>query len=355
MKSLGTLLRKDLILGVKDVFVILEIVFAVVMLMILLFIVPEDPSTEAAVFIADETGVLEGFLEDLEIDIEEAGELFVSDREAVIDGLVENPSALGLVITANESGTYNIDLLRQPYTQDALVEYLGVEMEDIFSIIAPPAGRYPADVYDAVRIESLQSGLRDEIPFNQRLVPIVLMIMVGIMGLFIMVSVMGQERGDQTIRAFRVSPAGIWGFMASKHLLVLLTGITTFSIIYLPIMGTSGYLPSLLLMVLTVIFGSCIGIILAAFFDNPMGSIGWVLLLMLVLNLPAISLLAPVFSPGWMQVIPSYWTLFGLDAAMFPDNNAGIIWQSAIILAAVAAGMYLLSGYVFSSRVRREN
>jgi hypothetical protein len=356
MKRLATLLKKDMILGVKDIFVILEIVFAVVMLMILLFIVPEDPSTEAAVFINDETGTLSGFIDSLEIDVEdEMGEFFVDSREEVVQGLVDNPSAIGLVITAGEAGKYNVDLLTQPYTQDALVEYLALEMEDIFSIIAPPAGRYPADVYGAVRIEALQTGLRDEIPFNQRLLPIVLMFMVGIMGLFIMVSVMGQERGDQTIRAFRVSPSGLWGFMASKHLLVLLTGITTFSILYLPMMGTSGYLPSLLLMVLTVVFGSCIGLILAAWFDNPMGSIGWVLLLMLVFNLPSISLLAPVFSPGWIRAIPSYWTLFGLDAAMFPDNNSHLIWQSAAILAVVAAGMYLLSGYVFSRRVRREN
>ena len=292
----------------------------------------------------------------MEIDAEEQlGESFVDSREAVIEGLVDNPSAIGLVITAGEAGTYNVELLTQPYTQEALIEYLALEMEDIFSIIAPTEARYPADVFQAVRIETLHSGLRDEIPFNQRLLPIVLMFMVGIMGLFIMVSVMGQERADMTIRAFRVSPGGLWVFMASKHLLVLLIGVTTFSIIYLPMMGISGYLPSLLLMVLTIVFGSCIGMILAAFFDNPMGSIGWVLLLMLLLNLPAISLLAPVFSPGWIQAIPSYWTLFGLDAAMFPDNNSDLIWQSAAILGAVAVGMYLLSGYVFSSRVQREN
>lgn len=358
MRRIGSLLRKDLILGVKDVFVILEVVFAVLLLVLLRFIVPEDISIEGRVFVYDETGVLESWIESLEVDVEEAGEFYVSSREAVVQGLVDNPSAVGVVIRPAAAGApelYDVELLTQPYTQQAMIDYIRVDMEDVLSIITPPAGRYPADVYESVRVEALQTGLRDEIPFNERLMPVVIMVMVGILGLFIMVSLLGQERGDQTIRAFRVSPGGVWAFMASKHLVVLMTGFTTFSILYLPMMGIEGYLPSLLIILVTIVFGSCIGTILAAFYDNPMASIGWVLLLMLVFNLPTISLFAPVFSPGWLQAIPTYHTLFGLDAAMFPDNNSHLIWRSAAILGATAAVLYVVSGVIFTGRVRKES
>jgi len=51
MKRIGSLLKKDIILGVKDVFVILEVVFAILLLLLLLFIVPEDITNEGHVFI----------------------------------------------------------------------------------------------------------------------------------------------------------------------------------------------------------------------------------------------------------------------------------------------------------------
>ena len=181
------------------------------------------------------------------------------------------------------------------------------------------------------------------------------MMMVGILGLFAMVSLIGQERSDATIRAFRVTPTGMWRFLLSKHLMLLTVSIITFSILYLPVMGGfTGYLPGLLIILLTVIFGSTLGIILGTYIESPMSSIGIVIVLMMLLSLPAISLFAPVFSPAWMKFIPSYYTLFGLDAAMFPDNNSHIIWQSVGILAAIDTVLVILSAWVFSIRIRKE-
>ena len=94
-------------------------------------------------------------------------------------------------------------------------------------------------------------------PSIKRMLPPILMMMVGILGLFAMVSLIGQERSDATIRAFRVTPTGMWGFLFSKHLMLLAVSCITFSILYLPVMGTfEGYLASLVLILLTVIFGS---------------------------------------------------------------------------------------------------
>ena len=360
MARIGALLQKDLILGVKDIFVILEIVAAIAIMAIILLVVPEEINNETAVFVNDETGVLASYMESVEeqfgIDAEEVlGESYVDTREEVVAGVVDNPSAMGLVIGEGTEAAYSVELMTQPYTQEALINFIEVDLADVMSVITPPFGLYTPDVYESVRVEALATGLRDEIPFNQRLMPIILLTMVGIMGLFIMVSVLGQERAEQTMRAFRVSPSGLWTFLASKHLLVLLVGITTTSILYLPVIGTTGYWQALIVMVLTIVIGSSIGMILAAYFENPMSAMGWVFLLMLVFNLPTISLLAPVFSPAWIRAIPSYWTVFGLDAAMFPDNNANIIWTSVAVLGSIAAALYVFSAMLFGARVSKEN
>lgn len=357
MRRIATLLKKDIILGFKDVFIILELGFSVVLVLLMLFVFPEDINTEETVFIYDEAGVLAGFVDQLPDEFAElSGDLFVADREAVINGMVDNRNAMGVVISPDVSGRalYDVELLTQPYTTDGMAAYIRTEIEDILSIITPPTGAYPVDVYEAVRVTSLTEGLRDEIPFNQLLLPTVLLFMVGIIGLFAMISLLGQERADQTIRAFRVAPSGLWEFLASKHLVILITGMATFSILYIPLIGLHGYLAALLLMALTIVFGSALGTLLGSYLTDPMAAIGYVILLMMVLGLPAISLFAPVFAPSWLKILPSYYTLHGLDSVMFGDGIGRTYWQSAGVLSTFAGGFYLLSGLVFTHQTRKE-
>ena len=357
MNRIGNLFKKDLLLGIKDVFVLLEIGFAVVYMCMLLFVIPEDIKRDALVYIYDETKVVENFiaqsvgLEDME---NKMGEHYVGSREEIVAGMTEKRSAIGLVISQGEGGTYDVELLTQPYTTESMIRYIEIDLEDLLALISPPYDFYPQEVRDSVRIEALQWGLRDELPFNQRLLAPAILMMVGVLGLFIMISLIGQERVEATIRAFRISPAGMGEFLISKHLLLLLLGFTTFSILYLPVIGFGGYLSGLAIVLLTVLFGSCIGVILGAIFDTPMSAMLWMLLLILVLGLPAISLFSPAFSPGWLKIIPSYHTLFGLDAAMFPDNNRHIIWQSIAVLAGLDVILLALSTWLFSGLIRKE-
>jgi hypothetical protein len=357
MNRIGSLYKKDLLLGIKDVFVILEVGFAVLILALLLFVIPDDIKRDATVYIYDETKVVETFvadavgLDDME---ENVGEYYVDSRDELIEGITDERSALGIIISQRAEGTYDVELLTQPYTTDAIIRFIEIDLEDLLAIITPPYDFYPREVHDSVRLEALQQGLRDEIPFNQRLLPSILLMMVGILGLFIMISLIGQERVEATIRAFRISPAGMGEFLASKHLLLLSLGFTTFSILYLPIIGFSGYLSALLIILLTIIFGSCIGVILGGVFDSPMAGMVWVILLLIVLGLPAVSLFSPSFSPGWLKILPSYHTLFGLDAAMFPDNNSHIIRQSVAVLAGIDVVLVVLSTWIFGKLVRRE-
>ena len=357
MSRLGSLFRKNLILGIKDVFVLLEVGFAVVIVCMLLFVIPEEIKREAVVYIYDETELVQSFIENsvgLEEMEEMGGEFYVDSRDELIQGMVDEKTAVGLIIQSGGDGTYDVELLTQPYTTEAMVRYIEIDLEDLVALIAPPYDFYPAEVRESVRVEALQYGLRDEIPFNKMLLPTIAMFMVGIMGMFIMISLIGQERSEDTIKAFRVSPAGLGMFLLSKHLILLAIGTVTFSIIYLPMLGFAGYLQGLLIIWLSIIFGSCIGTFLGSIYDTPMNAMIWVLLLMIVLALPSVSLMAPTFSPWWLRLIPTYHTLFALDAAMFPDGNANIIWQSAAILGGLDVVLLGLSFWLFGVMIRKE-
>lgn len=370
MGRLFNLLRKDIILGIKDVFVILEIGFAVFMMLLLLFVIPEHIEIKGIAYIYDPTGIVEDFVvesykelaKEREEDVDgreevakRSKEFYVDSREEVIEGMVKDTMAIGLIITETKDDKYNVELLTQPYTSEAFVKYIDIDMDDVLSLLKPPRWTfYPPDVFRSVEVRALQFGLKDDIPFNQRLLPPVILMMVGIMGLFVMVSLLGQERSEATIKAFQVSPASMWEFVISKHLMLLLLSFITFSTLYIPMMGFSGYPEALLITMLSVLIGSSIGVILGGIFDNPMASILWVLLLMIIFALPAISFFSPSFSPEWLKFIPSYHTLFGLDAAMFPDNNSHIIWQSAIVLVVIDVVLFTLSGLIFNKLVRKE-
>lgn len=315
MNKLASLLKKDTILGIKDVFIILELVFAVIFMLLMVFVIPEDIRTTGVAYIYDETKLVENFVLKWNPEVDkEKGEYYVDSRDEVISGMTEDASSIGIIITGQVNGKYGVEVLTQPYTKQALVNWVDVDMEDLMSILHPPNGIYSSDVYQTIQVTALERGKRDMLPFNQRLLPPVLFWMVGLMGLFAMVSIIGRERIDMTIRAFRLSPTPLWQFLLSKTL-----------------------------------------IILASFYGGPMEAIGWVLLFMIIMGLPAISLLRPSFSPRWMMLIPSYFTLFGLDAAMFPDDNSSdIILQSTAVLSFLSAVMILLSAWIFSRRMRKE-
>ncbi|MBU1149100.1 ABC transporter permease [Patescibacteria group bacterium] len=353
MKRIGSLFQKDIVLGIKNIFVIMELAFAVFIALLLLFIIPEDLKTEPLIFIHNSTEVAQSIGNEAEA--EETGRYYVDSREEVVIGMEENRNALGMIISQQDDGQYQVEFLTQPNTSEQIVWEMEREMSDLLAITAQTEGTYPPDVFEEVAVTALQSGVRDSLPFNKRIMPAVLMMMVGILGLFAMISLVGQERSDQTIRAYRATPASLWEFIISKHLVILVTGLGSFLILYLPLIGWQGLLYSLMIIILTIIMGSSIGVILGSFFINPLGGMLWVMLLMMFFALPATSLFSPIFSPQWLRFIPSYHSIFALDAAIFPDSNSHIIWQGAAILAGLNLLLVPLSSLIFKKMIGRDS
>ena len=139
MKRLGTLLKKDIRLGISDIFIILEIVFAVFFSVILVFVIPEDIRTSGKVYIHDETGLIEDFITKAVPDVgKKLGEYYVDSRDEVVDGMIKDKSAVGVLIKEEDDGSFDVELLTQPYTKKGVIDYINVDIEDLMSIITPP-------------------------------------------------------------------------------------------------------------------------------------------------------------------------------------------------------------------------
>ncbi len=355
MSRLGSLYKKDMILGFKDVWILLELGAAVLISAMLLFVVPEEVTRESPVYIQDETGIFKSMTAIFGGEEgKKAGQFFVDTREDVIEGMKKNKTAFGMIIQSSDIGKLHIEMLTQPYSSDAIVDFFEVQMKDVFTMMASPASSYSSEISDIVEVRSLNETIYSAPPFNRRMVPLILMFIVGFMGMFTMISLIGQERTDQTIRAYKVTPARLLTLMISKHLMLLSIGFITFSIVFISVIGFSGYLQALLVILPTILMGSAIGVMLGSYFDDPMGAIGWVFLFMVVFGLPGVSLFAPVFSPEWLKFIPSYYTLFGLNEAIFPDGYSNILWISVGILSGIAIVLLPLSSWMFTRKIRKE-
>ncbi|NBC30506.1 MAG: hypothetical protein GVY29_11030, partial [Spirochaetes bacterium] len=99
MKRFLAMLQKDMVLGVKDIFVLMEIGFAVFMVALLVLVVPEEIDTETTAFIYDQTGMIERVAETVDVEETDAlGDFIVDSREAVVQGMADNRSAVGVII-----------------------------------------------------------------------------------------------------------------------------------------------------------------------------------------------------------------------------------------------------------------
>ena len=136
---------------------------------LLVFIIPEDIKREATVFIYDETKVVENFVAQA-VGLEDAehrmGEYYVDSREAIIEGMTEKKAAIGLIVSDSSDGKYDVELLTQPYTTDAIVRYIEIDLEDLLALISPPYDFYPAEVRESVLAAGLVCHPKLEVKWN---------------------------------------------------------------------------------------------------------------------------------------------------------------------------------------------
>jgi len=59
MSKLSNLYKKDIILGFKDIWILLELGAALMITAMLLFVIPENINQESSIYIQDKTGIFE--------------------------------------------------------------------------------------------------------------------------------------------------------------------------------------------------------------------------------------------------------------------------------------------------------
>ena len=145
-----------------------------------------------------------------------------------------------------------------------------------------------------------------QIPYKDRLIPL-LAFMIIVTETFGLANLITSELETGTIQALLTTPMKVIDLFVGKGF----TGVfLVFSPAILLMIVTGSLTQNILLIILTLLLGSImvtgIAFFIASISKDMMSVIGWGILLMIVLFIPAVSIIFPGPVSGWIKVIPSF-------------------------------------------------
>ena len=338
MKLLSSF-KKELILATRSFYFYIELGFAVILLALLLFAVPEHANTmETSYLYLDLSGqsaaAMTDYLlqEDLDGQMEsvtlEAGKesfnaqliqtdseyLYLLGSEQDVVSLADAKRDVGCVIS--------LDSDNQLHYKYYLQGYESTRLKNIISVLLNENSDVLQERFDAQPVRALSTGAE---PLNDRqnALPPLLAFNCSLMGMFIMAAYVFLDKKEGVINAYAVTASSVSRYLLSKTFVIMLTAVVSGLIIVMPIMGfTINYGLLLLLLLTSGFFGSVVGLLLASFHENITKAFGTIFLLLMIMMVPAIAYFLPGWSPVWVSFLPSDPIIKGFREILTPGGDA---------------------------------
>ena len=357
MKLLSSF-KKELILASRGFYFYVELGFALVILAVLLFAIPQNfssTSTEYLYFNLPQQGkeifinnILEDDLDakseiveieadgktfDAELIVTDEQEIYIVDSEEAVRTLADSERVIGAVIELNDKN--------QLYYKYYLQGYESTRLKNLISILNNERTDVLEERINNQDVRPLSTGYE---PLNDRenTIPPLIAFSGSLMGMFIMASYIFLDKKEGVIEAYAVTPSSVWRYLMSKILVVSLTSVVSGLIIIMPIMGFRiNYGLLLLLLLTTGFFASSLGLLVASFYNNLMKAFGVIYLLIIILMVPSIAYFIPGWDPVWIKIIPSYPLLQGFKEIILP--NGDIVYPLIASAGFLAVGVVLFA------------
>ena len=322
MKLLSSF-KKEFILATRSFYFYVELGFALVILAVLLFAIPENISMVEAEYIypnipdaAKQYFIDDLMSDDLDGEIEsvtlEAGdetfdaqliktdekEYYILNSENAVRALSENERNIGAMLSLDSSNEMHYTYYLQGYESERLKNLLLIiHNEDVDAMEAR---------FNAQEVRYLSQGFE---PLNDRenTIPPMLAFNSALMGMFIMASYVFLDKKEGVIKAYAVTASSVSRYLLSKMFVVMLTAIVSTLIIVIPVMGGQPNYALMLLFLLTSgFFASVLGLLIASLYDDIEKAFGLIFFLLIILMLPSIAYFIPSWDPLWIKFLPSY-------------------------------------------------
>lgn len=338
---------KELKLASRSFYFYIEIVFAVIILVVVLFAIPENFTSRATEYIyldmpeTAKSKLLEAFLtedtsgqaETIEIKVKKDllfatyyetvdSKIYIVESEEDLVKLVDNKKQIGIVIKIDDSGTTNYKYYLQGYETDKLKNlYKVIHSEDIQAL------EKTINEMDVRPVSADYELLND----RENTLPSLLTFNGSLMGMFILAAYIFLDKEQGVIKAYAVTTSPVWHYLMSKTLVITVTSIVTTALITIPIMGVRLNYPLMLVfLVATGFFASAVGLLISGYFKSMAKSFTAIFMVMLALMLPSIAYFIPSWEPFWIKLLPSYYIIQGFREILVKGGDITFVLLTSL-------------------------
>jgi ABC-2 type transport system permease protein len=342
LRRVGILLGKDLLRGPRNFIIIMAIALPIILslLISLLFgtlftdkanfgIVDEGNSRVPSLAMQVESLATQEFETELELE------------EAVARGAID----VGIVLPANFDDKISerepTEITAYIWGESAL-KHRAVLRSTFVSLSRQVAGYEPP-----VEIVTTVLGEVQTLPWEQRLLPFIILMTIMFGGMMIPATAISQERQDRTLTAVTVTPTSLGDVLTSKALLGVIVSVAM-AIMTLAINRAFGGQPLLLVFALTMgaIMASIFGLILGIFAKDLNSLFGTIKSMGILLYAPALIYMFPDI-PQWIaRVFPTYYIIWPIvEIVQEGATLSDVLPELAVLLSLIlllAGGLSLL-------------
>lgn len=247
---------------------------------------------------------------------------------------------IAAVISHGEDGRFYYEYINQGYETKRFIDALYIIHNESISTLENQINRQV--VVELGEVQRLNN--------RENLVPAFLAFAGSLMGVFIVVAYVYLDKGEGVINALVVTPTSMMSYLVSKILVICTTILISSAIITIPVMGLRpSYLMLILFLLVTSFTFSALGLVIASLYDSLNKAFGILYGLMIALMVPGFSYYIPSFDPLWLRFFPTYPLLYGFKDLLLGNGQTGSIWMT--IGGFLVAGLLLL--FIADHRFRK--
>ncbi len=357
---------KELSLSSKSWYFYVELIMALILLAILLFVVPEDFDSKGKEYLfLDLPQVVQDRIKKdlLEEDLDELAEeaelkaegsiypamLYETDESKIY--LLDSLEALNAVSDSERVPTIHVRVNED--NQIVYTYYLqGYETQKLQNLLLVYHNRLAGhdvieDYSDHIEVRRLYQNA-ETLNDKENMIPVFLTFNGSLMSLFIIASYIFLDKNEGIIKAYAITASSVWHYLMSKIGVIIMTSIMTTLIITVPIMGLQPNYPAMLLfLVSSGFFAASLGLLLTSYYKDIAEAFGAMYIVIVIMIMPNISYFTPSWDPVWVKVIPSYVMLQGFKDIISVGGNMLYVMVASLGFLMLGSGVFVLANYRF--------
>lgn len=342
MKVLNTFL-KDIKVSFKTFYIYIEIMIAIISIAILLFVVPENFTSNFKLFVYIDNSINSDEIKNALMEENAENVVLLNSMDEIEKSLSEDRSSVGVGIKI-ENNKIVYDFVLQGYENQ---QYRNLIQKSLTADEAKNMPNYKSFT-SITTLETSTNRLSDRI----NMLPVFLLLNSAFAGLFIVATYIFMDKEEGTIRAFAVTPASVWEYLLAKMGVMLVTGLITGLLMTIFVAGAKvNYLHLILLLVSTNLFGTALGLFISSFYDNITNAMGSVMVIFVTFAFATTSYFIPSFSPLLIKILPSYPLVFAFRETFLESPNIGFIYLNVFGFSILALILLIMANHRFKKTI----